>query len=437
MLSAEHNELITQTTADTPGGQLLRRYWQPAALTEELTDERAAKAVRLLGEDLVVFRDDQGRYGLVGRQCPHRGADLAYGRLEDGGLRCPFHGWLFDVGGKCLEQPAEPAGSTFHTKIQATSYPCEARNGIIFAYLGPGEPPAMPDFDCYTAPESHTFAFKGYLECNWLQVVEVGLDPSHASFLHRYLKDHDPEYGLQFGGKSGNSDLAMTAVLRDYDCPDIDVSNTDFGMRIVTTREISPETTHVRVTNMVFPNAITIPMTNDMCITQWHVPIDDTHAFWYCIFTAFDKPVDKQAMRDQRLELYTLPDYKPRVNKANGYGFDPEEQRTETYTGMGHDINVHDQWAVESPGPIFDRTAEHLGSADKAITTYRKLLIQSIEDVQAGETPPLVLRGNEAGKFRGPMAIDTTAPAESWQDDWQTLDREKRRASDWADDQAI
>ncbi|MDA0241070.1 MAG: Rieske 2Fe-2S domain-containing protein, partial [Proteobacteria bacterium] len=161
MISAEQNEMMTRVGPDTPGGALMRRYWQPAGLTEELDGERAAKAVRLLGEDLVLFRDDQGRYGLVGRQCPHRGVDLAFGRLEDGGLRCPFHGWLFDVKGRCLEQPAEPAGSTFHTKIKHTAYPCRERNGIIFAHMGPGDPPPFPEYDCLTAPESHTFAFKG------------------------------------------------------------------------------------------------------------------------------------------------------------------------------------------------------------------------------------------------------------------------------------
>jgi len=437
MLTKEQNDLVTQTDAGTPCGDLLRRYWQPAALTEELTDHRAAKAVRLMGEDLVLFRDEKGDYGLVSRACPHRGADLAYGRLEDGGLRCPFHGWLFDVKGKCLEMPAEPLDSNFHTKVTLKSYPCEERNGIIFAYMGPGEPPALPSFDCYTAPDSHTFAFKGYLECNWLQVVEVGIDPSHASYLHRYLDENEIDYGLQFGGTSGDSDLSVTSVLRNFDRPEINVVPEDFGLRIITTREINPETMHVRVTNMVFPNAVTIPMTKDMCITQWHVPIDDTHSWWYCIFTDFHNEVDKETMREQRLELYTLPDYKPRINMRNDYGYDPEEQRNETYTGMGRDINVHDQWAVESAGPIFDRSQEHLGSADKAITAFRKLLLQSIEENQAGKTPPVVLNGAQADAFTGPMAIDTVASMTNWQDEWQAHDRTKRGKSPWANQNPI
>ncbi len=169
MLSAEINKLITQTGAETPAGKMMRHYWQPAALADELASPRPVRPVRLLGEDLVLFRDEEGRYGLVDRRCCHRGADLAYGRLEDGGLRCPFHGWLFDVEGACLEQPAAPAGSRFQNKVRQPAYPCVERNGVIFAYLGPGEPPALPVADCLAAPDAFTFAFKGYYDCNWLQ----------------------------------------------------------------------------------------------------------------------------------------------------------------------------------------------------------------------------------------------------------------------------
>ncbi|MEE2760517.1 MAG: Rieske 2Fe-2S domain-containing protein, partial [Pseudomonadota bacterium] len=132
MLTREQNELVTTTGVGTPGGRLLRQYWQPAALTEELTDARPLKPVRLLGEDLLLFRDEAGNYGVTGRQCPHRGADLNFGRLEDGGLRCPFHGWLFDVHGTCLQQPAEPAGSNFHAKVRLKSYPAREINGVVF-----------------------------------------------------------------------------------------------------------------------------------------------------------------------------------------------------------------------------------------------------------------------------------------------------------------
>jgi nitrite reductase/ring-hydroxylating ferredoxin subunit len=144
MLSAEKNRLITETGPGTPRGALMRSYWQPAALAEELDGLRPAKRVRLLGEDLVLFRDPSGRYGLLDRRCAHRGADLSFGRCEGGGLRCPFHGWLYDATGACLEQPAEPAGSTFYQKVRQPAYPCVERSGIIWAYMGPGEPPPFP-----------------------------------------------------------------------------------------------------------------------------------------------------------------------------------------------------------------------------------------------------------------------------------------------------
>lgn len=434
MLSAEQNALVTRTGPGTPAGDVMRRYWQPAALTEELPDNRPVVPVRLMGEDLVLFRDEQGCYGLIGRQCPHRGVDLAFGRLENGGLRCPFHGWLFDVGGRCLEQPAEPEGSRFHEKIRHKAYPCIERNGIIFAYLGPGEPPALPEFDCFVAPDRYTFAFKGHIDCNWLQALEVGIDPAHASFLHRFFEDEDPAvgYGRQFRDRAADTAIPMTRILRDYHRPDIQVEPTDYGLRIISLRRLTDAEIHVRVTNLMFPNAIVIPMSNDIVITQWHVPIDDVRCWWYAIFSAFSQPVDKEAMRRQRLELYTERDYMPRRNRANNYGFDPDEQRSLTYTGMGLDINVHDSWAVESAGPIQDRTQEHLGTTDKAIIANRRLLMRAIEGLPRGEALPLLARGDSAGGLQIPIAVDAIGPVDAWQDCWHERDAQRRAASAWA-----
>ena len=435
-MKAEQNEEITRIGPDTPAGALMRRYWQPAALVDELPGERPIKAVRLLGEDLVIFRDESGGYGLLGKHCPHRGADLCFGRLEDGGLRCTFHGWLFDREGKCLEQPAEPPGSAYHTHIRQTAYPCRERNGIIFAYLGPGEPPAFPDFDCFLAPEEFTFSFKGFIDCNWLQALEVGIDPAHASFLHRFFEDEDPaqSYGKQFRDRAADTDIPMTRVLREQYCPEIKVETTEYGLRIISLRQINERNMHVRVTNQAFPHAIIIPMSNEMTITQWHVPVDDYRCYWYAIFTSFGDPVDKEQMRRQRLELYTLPDYMPRQNKSNNYGFETAEQRTQTYTGMGKDINVHDQWAVESLGPIQDRTQEHLGKSDAAISAYRRLLRKAINDVEEGNPPLMIVPDEEAARIRGPVAIDAIGPAENWENCWKEHDLKRREKSSWAAD---
>ena len=161
----------------------------------------------------------QGRYGLIDRHCAHRGADLAFGRLENGGLRCAFHGWLFDVSGQCLETPAEPKDSVLCKGIKQRAYPVIEKGGILWAYLGEGEPPAFPEIDCFVAPDAYTFAFKGHIKCNWLQALEVGIDPAHASFLHRFFEDEDTSsaYGKQFRGASAGSDMPMTKILREYD----------------------------------------------------------------------------------------------------------------------------------------------------------------------------------------------------------------------------
>ncbi len=434
MLSAEQNDRITRTGPDTPAGALLRRYWQPAALVDELSGNRPVKPVKLMGENLVIFRDTRGRYGLIGRACPHRGTDLAYGRLEDGGLRCAFHGWLFDVTGRCLQTPAEPDGSNLCANIRQKAYPVVERSGILFAYLGPGEPPALPHIDCFVAPGTHTFAFKGMIDCNWLQSLEVGIDPAHTSFLHRFFHDEDPDegYGKLFRDKSIDSEMPMTRIMREFPRPRIEVEETDYGMRVVTLREISATKTHIRVTNLMFPNTFVIPMSREMTISQWHVPIDDQRHYWYAIFTSFGAPVDKDEMRRQRLELYELPDYVPRKNKTNDYGFDPHEQEHATFTGMGADINVHDQWACESMGAIQDRTSEHLGQSDKAITAYRRLLRTAIDQAGNGGRPLMVLDSQSAPKVTGPAAIDGIGPTDDWTGYWQRTDESKRKAASWA-----
>jgi phthalate 4,5-dioxygenase oxygenase subunit len=349
-------------------------------------------------------------------------------------LRCAFHGWLFDIDGKCLETPAEPDDSNLCANIRAKSYPVVEKSGILFAYMGPGAPPEFPYFDCFMAPSTHTFAFKGMIDCNWLQSLEVGIDPVHTSFLHRFFSDEDPSqsYGKMFRDTTRDSDMPMTQIMREVTRPRIEVEETEYGFRLVTLRQISDKNTHVRVTNLVFPNAFMIPMSREMTISQWHVPIDDEKHYWYAIFTSFGAPVDKDEMRRQRLELYQLPDYIPNKNKSNDYGFDPHEQEHETFTGMGADINVHDQWACESMGAIQDRTSEHLGTSDKAIIAYRKLLREAIAQTDKGERPIMVLDAKQAAAVTGPPAIDGIGPSDDWRGYWKKTEASKRQAASWA-----
>jgi nitrite reductase/ring-hydroxylating ferredoxin subunit len=432
MISAEQNELMTRIAPGTPAGALLRNYWQPVALVDELQGNRPVKAVRLLGEDLVLFKN-QDQYGLLERHCPHRGADLAYGRLEDGGLRCSFHGWLFDTSGRCLATPAEPEGSRMCEHIRQKAYPVSEKSGILFAYLGAGEPPAFPHFDCFVAPNQYTFAFKGYWDCNWLQALEVGIDPAHASWLHKFFEDEDPatSYGRQFRSTPADAEIPMSKVLRELDRPEIRVERTQYGMRLHTLRKISDTKTHLRVTNILFPQAFVIPMSPEMTISQWHVPVDDYGCYWYSIFTSFGAPVDKDTMRAQRLKTYPAPDYKPIFSRENAWGFSADEQRSKTFTGLGFDINIHDQWACESQGRIQDRTREHLGSTDKGIVLYRRILLDAIRRNQAGEKPPMVLDAQAAREVTGPPAVDGIGPSDRLEEYWQDFDANRRRKSAW------
>ena len=433
-MKKDRSELLTQTGPGTGAGKTLRQYWMPAALSDELDNDRPLVAIRLMGEDLILFRSKNGELGLIDRQCPHRGVDLSYGRLENCGLRCPFHGWYFDQDGQCLDQPAEPVDSVLYKKIKTTAYPVIEKNGIIFAYMGSEDTPILPALDCFKAPSSHVFAFKGLWQCNWLQALEVGIDPAHASFLHRFFEDEDPkdQYGKQFRDTVANTDIPITKILREYHRPQIELEETNYGIRIKTLRHLERDQTHVRVTNQIFPCAIAIPMSDTMTITQWHVPIDDQNCFWYAMFTSFAEPVDKKMMRDQRLAEHTLPNYIPIQNKDNQYGYNAEEQEKYTYTGMGMDINVHDQWACESMGNIQNRTKEHLVTSDKAISAYRRLLLQTISKIEKGES---ILLGNskvgDTSNIKGPIALDVVGPTKKHETIWIDRDTKRRAECPW------
>ncbi len=429
-MRAEQNERFTRIGPSTPCGEMLRHYWHPVALIDEFNPQldprmaiRPVKAVRLLGQDLVLFKNAQGQFGLLDRDCPHRGADLAFGRNEGDGLRCPFHGWKFDITGQCLETPAEPQGSVLCTRIKQRNYPVQERSGILFAWMGPegSTPPPLPAIDCFQAPGTHTFAFKGLWHCNWLQAFEVGIDPAHASFLHRFFNDASLEdtYGKQFRGASaGEIDgekWPMTRVMREFDQPDIAFTEQPYGLQLTTLRPMTDKLTHVRITNALFPNTFVIPLSETMTITQMHVPVDDTHTYWYAVFTSFADPVNKDAMRNQRLEAVSLPDYIPKSGRHNNWGFNPEEQMTRTFLGMGEDdINVHDQWACESMGAIQNRTREHLGTSDKVIIANRRMLAKAIDDVAAGALPPGFAKAEVASTRLGPDTVDGIAPAQDW-----------------------
>jgi phthalate 4,5-dioxygenase len=409
MLSQEENDLITRVGPGTPAGDLLRRYWQPAALAEELPLDGAPVPVRMLGEDLVLFRDQEGRPGLLGIHCSHRGADLSYGRLEDGGLRCIYHGWLYDVAGRCLEQPGEPAGSTFHERIRHIAYPCREVGGMILAYLGPGEPPIVPAYEFLLADDEHRFNTKFFQNCNYVQGNEGNLDPTHNSWLHNFALDDNTEDGR----------------------PAIETEETDYGVRIYALRRsgsgsaaLDETERYIKVTNFVLPNISTISGDRDGHAAHWHVPIDDTTHWKYHITFRRTNPVDQRARGGGRSPL--TPDYRLRRNASNRYMQDRSEMKT-SFSGIGRDFQAQDSCVIEGAGPIQDRTREHLGYSDRGIIASRKVLLRAIHDVQAGREPQHVVRDPEENRFLVTARADAIPTGMPWQSYWeQRLQRATR-----------
>ena len=410
MLKTAENELLTRTGPGTPGGNMMRCYWQPAALARELTAD-VPLAVTILGEELVMFRDDAGKPQLVGRACPHRAVDLSYARVENGGLRCIYHGWLMNGKGRCIEQPGEPPGSTFKDRVRTTAYPCHEAGGLILAYMGNGEPPELPGFHFLTAPNLQTFTMKVHSECNYLQANEGNIDPQHLSYLHRFLRD---------GANSRKVDSGLNSVMASDPSPEIQVAETAYGIRISTARDHKPGSRWVRITNFVMPNASAIhgsPLTDprkepipENCGYQinWHVPIDDHNHWKYVIGHRFDGPVDNDYMMgnfDDVDENFYTP-----LTRENRYKQDRNEMKTVSFAGLGPSFFVHDKCVTEVQGTIMDRSHEHLGVTDRAVIVMRKQLLQAIEDVAAGRDPQMVHRPGKPDPFAELTVLSVEVP---------------------------
>jgi phenylpropionate dioxygenase-like ring-hydroxylating dioxygenase large terminal subunit len=405
VLTAQENALLTQVGPGTPCGALMRRYWQPAALSEELPPGGPPLPLRLLGEDLVLFRNEAGRPALLGLHCSHRGADLSYGRLEDGGLRCIYHGWLYDPAGHCLEQPGEPAGSTFHQRIAHRAYPCQEAGGLVLAYLGPDEPPLIPAYEFLQAPEDYRFTGKIFQECNFLQAVEGNLDPVHVPFLHQIFR--------RAGADAPRAVRPVRLAM--------DVEETDFGVRVMRVDQNGPDRIHARSTHFVLPNLCPIPAgSTDGYTVNWHVPIDDATHWKYVLQFKRTEPLDVASLRNERNELDA--GYRLLRNPGNRYLQDRDEMRADTFAGLGTGFQAQDALATESQGPIQDRTSEHLGWSDRGILLIRQSLKKAIETVAAGDEPPLVIRSSAENQLAriGPTAHFIPASA-----DWREVLRQQ------------
>ena len=406
MISREENQLLTQTGPGTPCGELMRRYWQPVALSEELKADGAPLGVTLMNEDLVIFRDDRGRVGVLDGHCCHRGADLSYGRLEDGGIRCIYHGFLFDVNGKILEQPGEPNGGEHRDTFCQPSFPCREVGGVIFAYIGPGEPPLLPDYEFLRVPEDQRFVSKIYHACNYLQSNEGNIDPVHLSFLHRNLALTDTDKKRRVSGSESSPNSLFGADL----APKIEIELTDFGVRIFTIRDIGDEKVYFRTSNFVMPNFSTFPgqTAAEGYSVNWHVPIDDNSHWKFVIVFSREKPLDRQIMLRGRDEL--APDYHMVRSKANRYLQDRESMKDKSFSGIGYNFQAQDACVIESAGAVQDRTKEHLVTSDKAIVAARKLLLRGMQDVKDGRDPMHVVRDNASNEFSHLVVLSEVTP---------------------------
>jgi phenylpropionate dioxygenase-like ring-hydroxylating dioxygenase large terminal subunit len=385
MLSREDNESLCRVGPGTPMGNLMRQYWVPAALSSELPEpDGSPLRVRLLGEDLIAFRTTSGAVGLIRNSCPHRGASLFYGRNEDEGLRCVYHGWKFDVAGRCVDTPSEPPESTFKDKVRAVAYPCVERGGLIWAYLGPrATPPPFPALEPIDAGDCALQVYQR--ECNWMQALEGDIDTCHTVFLHlgAVQPDDVPD------GTWARYALADRA-------PRYEVVDTDFGVMYGAYRPAGPDSSYWRIANFLFPFYAMVPtgvLGLEVRVRAW-VPMDDEHTL-FLMMSAGAPPAGRQVGRQVVGAPETLPNttdwygrFRCVAGAGNDYLIDRKAQRATSYTGIGS-IFLQDQAVTESMGPIYDRTQEHLATSDLMVIRTRKRLLDAARKLRdTGQPPP-------------------------------------------------
>jgi 5,5'-dehydrodivanillate O-demethylase len=424
MKSQADNDALTLVGRGTPAGELLRRYWHPVALACELTETKPTRAVTILGEKLVVFRmppeagSSQPRYGLVHESCPHRLASLAYGSVDNDGIRCPYHGWKFDASGQCIEQPAEPPGSRYKEEIRQPAYPVQKLAGLLFAYMGPLPAPLLPRWDVLARCDGRRWIVKeSVLGCNWLQPMENSVDPSHAFWLHganvymggphsQYQERHEfvrVEYGIMKQRFTPGDTPAAPEMLDQHPL----VFPTSLRQLLIGKRGARPEDHTFRH------------------VLHLRVPLDDTHTQIYRVY--FMPLPDEVSPPDQDppMEYLPLKDAQGAylLDVPPGDYFDDDPQRL---ADVARSTTAQDAMAWETQGPITDRTREHLGVSDRGIVMYRKLLKEQIDIVRNGGVPMGVIRdpakntiidldvvNERLGLFRARHAAGETANASS------------------------
>jgi phthalate 4,5-dioxygenase oxygenase subunit len=393
VLGQEENALLTQVGPGTPMGNLMRQYWVPALLSVELPEADCPPVrVRLLGESLIAIRTTAGKVGLLAHSCPHRGASLFFGRNEEEGIRCVYHGWKFDVAGRCVDMPSEPPESTFKDRIRQTAYPCQERNGVVWAYLGPrAVPPPLPDLEGNMLPEGQWAVAAVQRECNWLQALEGDIDTAHLSFLH-------------LGGIP--VDAALPGTFSEYTlrhrAPRFQVLQTEYGTMYGAYRPAGDGEYYWRLAHFLFP-CFTMPPVGVLglkVIARAWVPMDDEHTMFFSMgprqrmtpssqeSVTFDgASLGLTMLRPNSTDWYGR--WRPVMDATNDYQIDRARQRAaDNYTGIDG-IHMQDQAITESMGPVIDRGQERLGSSDLMVIRTRQRLLDATKALRdAGTTPP-------------------------------------------------
>ena len=397
MISAAENETLTRVSRGTPMGNLMRQFWIPACLSSELLADGDPIRLMLLSEKLVAFRDSSGRVGIMDHLCPHRCASLFFGRNEEGGIRCVYHGWKFDVEGTCLDQPNLPDKNKYPAGTKATAYRVVERGGMVFVYMGERQasPPPLPELEPTMAdPDDRNIALT-QRDCNWLQALEGDVDTSHLGFLH---------VGGIDGARLDHNDPARFTVINK--APTINVSEMPFGTMYSAQRDAEPGKEHHRFACFIFPFWVTYPsnmLESNVSANAW-VPIDDEHTMIFNIDVqrAVGRQHDMKYADGSVVPGLARPlEYLPRTtdwmgrwravqNGSNDYGMDREFQRNGSYTGIAG-VPLQDQAIQESMGPIVDRTREHLASSDRMVMITRRALLDAAREYQeTGKLPAVV-----------------------------------------------
>jgi len=414
-MAAEHqDEILTRVGPGTPMGRLMREYWIPACGSGELAAGAAPMRLMLLGEKLVAFRDQAGRVGIMDHRCPHRCASLFYGRNEEGGLRCIYHGWKYDVTGRCLEMPNVPPQHAFADKVRARAYKTAERNGIVYAYMGErAEAPPLPSNEPLLLPERAARIAWVLRECNWLQALEGDIDTSHVAFLHEgsVLPEAYPREAPQRFGLMNRA-------------PEIHVADTEWGTMYAGRWPADAGNAYYRLAQFIFPFWTMVP-NGDFernVVTRAWIPLDDTHTMFLSVtWEAGATPIVTRRQNVRGAEGPSAFKFLPNTtgwfgrwrlaqNASNDYEIDREAQRTRSYTGI-EGIHLQDQAVTESMGEIVDRSFENLAVSDLMVTrTRRRLLLAARAHAEQGTVPPCVDQpeiclGAHSGGFVAPARL--------------------------------